>query len=206
MRLVPSPPFASLALVLAIASLTAACGDDGSTDTGAETGPAASTSAGSSSTSTSTSAGSSSEGGSSTGADDLDSTGSTAAASSDDGTTTGGPAGDPSYHPPNGGSCPDGTLPVTLPGAQLCAPFCDGADDMCPAAATGDAPPECRPFAGMGGSGDACDDVTPCADDETCSGGSCADIAFFACQLLCTMGETCPDGMACSGIGTCGYP
>jgi hypothetical protein len=193
--------FASLVLALVLASLPSACGDDGGNDTGAETVIATSTGEGSSSTGPAAS---------STGPDDsgtttADGTGSTAAASSDDGSTT-GPTGDPTYPPIDGGMCPGGTLPVMLPGAQLCAPFCGGPDDACPAAATGTAMPQCTAFAGMGGSGDPCDDVSPCPDGETCDDGACAEIAFHACQLGCGMGEICPDGMACSGIGTCGYP
>jgi hypothetical protein len=203
MRRSPSPRLAALALLFPLASLTPACGDDdGPTDTGAETGPAASTSE----SSPGTTAASSSEDGSTTSADGLDSTGSTAAASSEDDGTTTGPAGDPTYPPPDGGSCPQGTAPVVLPGAQLCAPFCGDEADQCPPAATGDAPAMCTPFAGRGGSGDPCDDSTACPDGETCDAGSCVAVAFFACQLRCGMGETCPDGMECSGIGTCGYP
>jgi len=204
MRVRPSLRFTPLPFALVLASLAAACGDDGgnddANDTAAQTGTVGSTGDGSTSTGTdSTSTGS----GSSTAAVDSTST-SSDATSSDDGTT--GPGGDPAYPPPDGGECPDGFLPVTLPGAEICAPFCGGPDDACPTAATGDAMPQCTPFAGPGGSGDACDDATTCPDGETCNDGACAQIAFFACQLLCGMGETCPDGMECSGIATCGYP
>lgn len=204
MRLVPSPRFDSFALALLLASPGLACGDDGTTDTGAETNPVASTSEGTSSTGAAT--GTSSSGGD-TSSGSLDDTGSTtaAASSSSDGNTTGS-AEDPTYPAPDAGACPDGTLPVTLPGAEICAPFCGGPDDVCPPAATGEALPQCTPFAGNGGSGDPCDDATPCPDGETCTEGACVTIAFFACQLSCAMDETCPDGMACSGIATCGYP
>jgi hypothetical protein len=202
MRLPPLPPLRSLALALALPLLAPACGDDGGGgETGAETGPPP---GGTSEGSSSTGAGSSSTG-ADTSTGSVDSTGSTAPASSDDGSTT-GPTGDPAYPPPVGGACPDGTLPVNLPGTEICAPFCDGLDDECPAAATGNAVGQCTPFAGAGGSGDPCDDATPCPDGETCNDDACAEIAFFACQLLCAMGETCPDGMECSGIATCGYP
>lgn len=200
MRLVPASRFDSLALALLLASPTLACGDDGGTEMGAETTPVASTSEGTSSTGAATST---SSGGTSSGS--LDDTSTTAAASSsDDGNTT-GPAGDPTYPAPDAGTCPDGTLPVMLPGATLCEPFCGGPDDACPPAATGDATPVCTPFAGDMGSGDACDDATPCSDGETCTDGACVEIAFYACQLSCDMDETCPDGMECTGVA-CGYP
>lgn len=206
MRFVPSLRLGAVVLPLALASLIAACGDDGG-DTGAETTLGTTTAAADTSTgepdATGTSTAATTEG-TTTGTLD-ESTGSTTAAATDD-TTGGGPVGDPAYPPPVDGTCPQGTLPVTLPGAEICAPFCGGPDDACPAAATGNAMPQCLPFAGAGGSGAACDDVTPCPDGETCDGGQCAEIAFFACQLMCPAGETCPDDMACSGIGTCGYP
>lgn len=196
---IASPRSSSLALILLLAPLVAACGDDSAGDTGVATGPVASTGAGSSTTADT------SEGSTSTGAPE-DSTGSTAAPTSDADSTTGS-ASDPTYPPPNAGVCPDGTVPVLLPGAELCAPFCAGETDPCPEAASGDAATRCTPFAGQGGSGDACDELTPCPAGETCSAeGSCSDVAFHACQLFCDMGQTCPEGMACSGIGTCGYP
>lgn len=203
MRLVSSLRLGSVVVTLALASLPAACGDDGGeteaeTTPGISTGPATSTTGEPDASSTSTAT----PDDTSTGMLD-ESTGSTAAATDD---TTGGPTGDPTYPPIVGGTCPQGTLPVTLPGTQLCAPFCGGPDDVCPPAATGDAMPQCFPFAGEGGSGAACDDVTPCPDGETCDDGACVEVAFYACQLLCPMGVTCPDDMACSGIGTCGYP
>lgn len=205
MRLLASLRLASLLPALAIAPLPLACGDDGGTDdandTAAQTGPVGSTgddttTTGASSSSTSADASSSTS---------ADGTGSTTAGSTDDGSTT-GPAGDPAYPPPEGGECPEGNLPVALPGAEICAPFCGGPDDACPIPATGDAMPVCTPFAGDGGSGDPCEDSSTCPDGETCNDGACAEIAFFACQLFCAMGETCPDGMECSGISTCGYP
>jgi hypothetical protein len=198
MRFVASLRIRSLAVSLALASLPAACGDDGGeTDSMAgisTTAPASSTGeTDGSSTSAATGESTSTTG---------ESTASTAA----DDTTGGGPMSDPTYPPIVDGSCPQGTLPVTLPGARLCAPFCGGVEDRCPAAVTGNAVPQCMPFAGQGGSGAQCDDVTPCPDGETCSAGACADVAFYACQLMCLAGEACPDAMACSGIGTCGYP
>lgn len=204
MRLPPSLRLASVPLTLALASLVA-CGDDGGSESGAETTPATSTSPTSSTTAEpETSTTDASTGGTTATLDD--DTGTTAAATSDDGTTATGPTGDPMYPPIVDGMCPQGTLPVMLPGSQLCAPFCNGPDDACPPGFTGDAEPACLPFAGPGGSGDACDDATPCPNGETCDDGACAEVAFFACQLLCGMGEACPDDMACSGIGTCGYP
>lgn len=204
MRLAPSPRLDVFALALLLVSPMLACGDDGGTETGAETAPVASTSEGSSSTGAATGS-SSSSGDPSSGSLDDTSTTAAASSSSDDGNTT-GPAEDPTYPAPDAGACPDGTLPVMLPGAEICAPFCGGPDDVCPPAATGDATPLCTPFAGQGGSGDACDDATPCPDGETCSEGACVEIAFYACQLSCVMDEACPDGMACSGFATCGYP
>lgn len=184
-------------LALVLASLTLACGDDGGGDTGAETGPIASTSASTTmSSADSTTDASTVEG----------STASTAADSSEAESTT-GPAADPTYPRPDAGACPDGTVPVLLPGAELCAPFCGGEADQCPSAASGDASARCTPFAGEGGSGDACDEITTCPDGETCrNDGSCGEVAFWACQLFCDMGQACPEAMACSGIGTCGYP
>jgi hypothetical protein len=204
MRFVPSLRLRFVTVTLALASL-AACGDDGGSETGAETSPATSSDPTSTTTGEPDASTSTATGDVTTGTLD-ESTGSTAAASStDDGATT-GPTGDPTYPPIDGGACPQGTLPVNLPGVQLCAPFCDGIDDACPPAASGEAVPACFPFAGGGGSGDACDDATPCPDGETCNDGACAEVAFYACQLLCGMGEACPESMACSGIGTCGYP
>lgn len=180
-----------------------ACGDDADTDTGAETNPIPGT--GDDTSSSGADPGSSSGGadtGSGTAA--VDDTGSSGPASTDD-ATTGGPSGDPEYPPPVSGDCPVDTLPVMLPGASICAPFCGGPDDACPAAATGDATPQCTPFAGAGGSGNACSGDDECPDGELCDDEACVTIAFYACQLRCDMGETCPDAMTCSGIATCGY-
>lgn len=194
---------ASLALALLLAPL--ACGDDDGTDTGAETAPvtgtseAGSTSTGEPSTSTSTDASTSSSTGT------LDDSSTTAAGSSSE-SSGGPPAGDPTYPLPDAGGCPDGTLEVALPNASICAPFCGGPDDVCPPAASGEASPACVPFAGPGGSGDPCDEVTQCSAGETCQDGTCSEVAFHACQLLCDMGQLCPDDMVCSGIATCGYP
>lgn len=195
-----SPRLRSLALPLAFATLLPACGDDDGTETGAsatasDTSPTSSTTdSDPSSTGATTTAASSG----STAAD------STSADSSAD--TTTGPAGDPTYPPIEDGTCPGGTVTVMLPGAELCAPFCGDAGDTCPMAATGDAPAECTPFVGKDGSGDACDEVTPCPKGEACDDGSCGTVAFWACQLRCDQDQTCPEGMECSGIGTCGYP
>ncbi|MCX4246876.1 hypothetical protein [Paraliomyxa miuraensis] len=189
----------TLAIPLVVAPLSA-CGDDEG-ETGATTTTTTNSTASSSSTdadSGTTAVATTDEPGTST---DM---ASTTAESAD--STTGGPAGDPAYPPIDNGSCPSGTAPVLLPGAHVCAPFCGSADDMCPMAASGDAPAQCTPFAGMGGSGDPCDDMTPCAMNETCNEGTCADVAFWACQLVCADGQACPDGMQCSGVGTCGYP
>ncbi len=205
MRFARSPRFAFLALTLVLASPALACGDDEGTDTGADTTPLPGTSEGSTSTgdaSTSTGADAST---SSTTAS-VDGTSSTTAAESSEGDSTTGSDEDAASPQPDGGACPDGFLPVSLPGAEICAPFCGGPDDACPVAATGDAAPQCTPFAGKGGSGDPCDDATTCPNGETCNDGACTAIAFHACQLFCAMGETCPDAMECSGIGTCGYP
>ena len=84
--------------------------------------------------------------------------------------------------------------------------MCTGADDACRMPATGDAVPQCTPFLGAGGSGDPCDAMTPCGAPEVCGPeGSCGEVAFWACQLACDAGQSCPDGMSCSGFGTCGY-
>lgn len=202
MRLLPSLRLASVTLTLTLT--LAACGDDDGSEGGAETTPETSTSP-TSSTAAEPDTGTSAATDDGTTAT-LDDTGTTAVASSEDGTTATGPTGDPTYPPMEDGACPQGTLPVMLPGSQLCAPFCDGPGEACPPAASGDAVPTCVPFAGPGGSGAACDDAMPCPEGETCDDGACAEVAFFACQLLCGMGEACPDDMACSGIGTCGYP
>ncbi|MCA9707245.1 MAG: hypothetical protein KDK70_15440 [Myxococcales bacterium] len=195
---IPLPSILRRGGALACICLLLACGDDEGSDTAMVTGPV------STGDPTSTT-GTTSEDGSTSGSAD-GSTGGTTAGSSDGGSTTGA-AEDPSYPMPDGGNCSGGTAPVMLPGAEICAPFCTGRADACPAAASGDAPPVCTPFLGNGGSGDPCDEMTPCAMGEACSPeGTCGDVAFWACQLACTDGETCPDGMICSGIGTCGYP
>ena len=115
--------------------------------------------------------------------------------------------GDPTYPIPTGGNCPDNTVNVTLPGAEVCAPFCNGEGDACPAAATGDATSTCTPFAQAGGSEDPCEDSSTCPMGEACSvEGTCVSVAFWACRLLCDAGETCPDTMTCAGGLSCGYP
>jgi hypothetical protein len=197
-----SPRLASSILAVLFAPLLA-CGDDDGTSPMLETGlpmTDGTSSTGEASTSTSADTGST---GTTAAVDDTTAT--ATAASTDDGSTT-GPLGDPAYPPPDGGTCPDDTLPVALPGAEICAPFCAGPDDPCPMPASGDAVPQCTPFAGEGGSGDACSDAIPCPDGELCSEKACVMIAFHACQLSCAMNETCPDDMQCSGIAVCGYP
>lgn len=206
MRFLASLRLASLLPALVAASLPLACGDDDGTDDANDTAAQTSTIGSTDDDSTSTGASSSSTGADTSSSTNADSTGSTAASSSSDDDSTTGPVGDPAYPPPDGGQCPDGYLPVALPGAEICAPFCGGPDDACPTPATGNPMPFCTPFAGAGGSGDPCEESRECPDGETCNDGACAEIAFFACQLFCGMGEACPDGMECSGISTCGYP
>jgi hypothetical protein len=94
-------------------------------------------------------------------------------------------------------------------GGVVCAPKC-GANDMCPAAATGDAPAEC--LFNPGSSGMMCmkmGDMCP-GEDEECvqtGGGGMACLAPpDHCVLLCTGGETCPDGMECFDDLVCQYP
>lgn len=186
---------------LACLCLLLACGDDDGGDEGGVTGPAGSSGPSASSTDT-TAAGSSS------GPADSSSSGvgPGSSGSSGEGSTT-GTASDPVYPQPDGGACPGNTFPVTLPQSEICAPACTGRGDACPAAATGDAPAQCTPFLSNGGSGDPCDEVTPCGAGEACdAGGMCVEVAFWACQLVCAGGESCPDGMVCNGIQTCGYP
>lgn len=193
-------------LVLACAVLLACGGDDDSDSSGAVT----TIGAGSNTTGEATSGddddessgGSTGEGGSSStgGAVDTSSGGSSSGDS-------GGAMGDPTYPIPTAGNCPDNTVNVTLPGAEVCAPFCNGEGDACPAAASGDATPTCTPFAQAGGSEDPCDDSSTCPMGEACSvEGTCVSVAFWACRLLCDAGETCPDTMMCAGGLSCGYP
>lgn len=197
---------ASIAMRPAIAILSVciigmpACGGDDAPDTGTgapsttgtdpTTGPDPGTTA---SESSSTDAASSSTG--------ADSSSSTAAAD-----TTGGAPEDPSYPAPEGGVCPDQTAPIMLPGGSVCAPFCAGADAPCPAPASGDAVPECTPFAGKGGSGLPCTDDGDCTDAEACgTDDTCIAVAFWGCRLLCDGTTTCSDGMTCAG-DACAYP
>jgi hypothetical protein len=123
-----------------------------------------------------------------------------------DSSSTGDAPSDPSYPRPDGGTCPDDTVPIALPGANVCGPFCAGADAACPDPSSGDATPVCTPFADEGGSG------TPCVDHGDCDGGeacgaddTCVAVAFWACRLECAGGETCSDGMTCTQ-DACGYP
>jgi len=186
--------------------LLACGGDDGSDSSGAVTtiGAGSNTTGGSTSgeaESSGDSTGEAESGGTSTGGADT----STGGADSSSG-GSGGAMGDPTYPTPTAGECPDNTVNVTLPGAEVCAPFCTGEGDACPAAATGDATPVCTPFAQAGGSEDPCDDSSTCPMGEACSvEGTCVAVAFWACRLLCDQGETCPDTMMCAGALSCGY-
>jgi hypothetical protein len=183
-----------------------ACGDDGG-DTGTSVGTSAtagvSTGEDGSSTSSggSSDASSSSEAGSGSGSSDAGSSGGGSSSS-------GGPGGDPLYPPLQDGMCPGGEVPTMLPGGSVCAPFCDGEGAQCPAAATGDAVGTCTPFErDGGGSGDPCETHDMCPREEACGiEGTCIAVAFWACRLLCDGGQTCPDAMQCTSIGTCGYP
>lgn len=201
MRTASAIPLCSILVCAVIA-----CGGDDGSDSGATTpttdATAVSDPATSATTDSTTDAGTStaetsSAGGSSTDAESS----STAAADS-----TGGVAGDPSYPAPDGGVCPDQTAPITLPGGSVCAPFCAGADAPCPAPASGDATPECTPFADEGGSGTPCTDHGDCSGGEACGAdGVCVAVAFWGCRLQCEGKTTCSDGMTCAG-GACAYP
>ena len=185
-----------------------ACGDDGgSTATSVATMTAGSTGE---ATGSSTDASEGSEGSTGAGESSSGSGGATTSSgsSSDGGSSTTGVAGDPSYPPLEGGACPGGEVPTQLPGGSLCAPFCTGDAAMCPDAATGDAVPTCTPFERDGsGSGDPCETHDTCPMGEACGiDGTCIAVAFWACQLRCDGGEVCPDAMACTSIGACGYP
>ena len=190
------------AVALATCVLVVACGGDDDDDDGGvvETG-----STSSSSSSDTLSSGTSSEGPGdvSTGADTT-----TSESSSDgaDASTTGGPE-DPSYpQPSDAGACPNDTVPIQLPGASVCGPFCAGPDAACPAPSSGDAVPTCTPFADEGGSGTPCRTHDECPDEAACApDGTCVVVAFWACRLLCDAGQACSDGMTCAA-GACGYP
>jgi hypothetical protein len=185
-------------------ALVVACGgdDDTNDDGAAETGTTLTSSSNGASSSTDTSSG---------GLDDGSSSGNhtTTSEESTEGageSTTGGPE-DPSYPPPNdAGVCPNDTVPIELPGASVCGPFCAGADAACPAPSGGDAEPTCTPFADEGGSGTPCRTHDECPENEACApDGTCVAVAFWACRLLCDAGQTCSDGMTCAG-DACGYP
>ncbi|MEM9461985.1 MAG: hypothetical protein AAGF11_47945 [Myxococcota bacterium] len=203
---------ACLSLAVSLTVAGGACGDDGGEE-GGGTGSVTETSAPGPSSGSTSMQGSSgpadgSSGGNTTGAtgDGSISDGATSDGATSDGATTGA-AEDPVYPRPEGNNCPGGTAPITLPQSVICAPFCAGRGDVCPAPAGGDAPAQCIPFLGNGGSGDLCDDMTPCGPNEGCDmGGMCVEISFWACQLVCADGQSCPDGMICNGINTCGYP
>lgn len=178
-----------------------ACGDDGGGDEAATTGAATT---GATTSSTGAVEGSSTAIATSGGA----STGTTGEAASSSGAvdSSGGPGGDPSYPEPQGGVCPDGAYPVTLPGASVCAPACAGADAACPAAASGDAEPTCTPFAQPGGSETPCTEHGDCTGGEACDpSGICVAVAFWGCRLVCSDGAMCPDGLTCA-TDACGYP
>lgn len=181
--------------------LGSACGSDEANDSGFGSGAP---------TSTGPSMATASSGGATTQGDDTSTTSITGAENTDAGAPTGegtgGTAEDPSYPAPVGGACPGGEAVVQLPGASICAPFCAGADAMCPAAATGAAPAECTPFAQQGGSADVCKTHETCPAGEACGlESACVSVAFWGCRLLCT-GDTCPDGMVCDAGNVCGYP
>jgi len=196
-RLLLAPQPALLVGALALVFSIPGCGDD----SGGEEGPATSLTSDGATSTPMTSEGSSSTDsapGSSSGAADTTTTG--------EGQSTGA-AEDPAYPMPDGGTCDGGTAPVVLPGAEVCSPFCSGTGDPCPAASSGDAPAECTPFLGDGGSGDPCSEDMPCSGTEACGmDGTCGEVAFWACQLVCIDGQACPEGMTCAGFGTCGYP
>ena len=187
--------------------LAAACGDDGgggaTTITPAGTSTDASTGASTSSTTDATQASESS-----TGVGSESSTGGSGSSeSSGSGSSTGTIAGDPAYPPVEGGACPGDAAPTQLPGGSICAPFCRGDGAKCPAAATGDAAATCTPFERDGGSGDPCETHATCPRGEACGlEDTCVAVAFWACQLVCDGGQTCPDDMTCTTIGACGYP
>jgi len=187
-------------LCIALLLCAPACGDDGDAEQSSGTtavGPA---------TDDATSAASSTSGAADEGSSSDDGGSSGLASSSGEASSSGGDVADPSYPPIDGGMCEGGTAPVMLPDASLCAPFCTGRADTCRDAASGDAPAQCTPFLDMQGSGDPCDAKTPCTAPEECgTEGTCGEVAFWACQLVCGGGEACPDGMHCSSIGTCGY-
>lgn len=178
-------------------ALASCGGDDGG---GESTGIASASDTGTGSSGTSGAASSSGDGGaSSSGGVDASSSG--AADSS-----SGGVAEDPEYPAPQGGTCPQPTVPVELPGASSCAPTCAGADAPCPAAASGDATGVCTPFEQEGGSGTPCTEHADCTGGEACGGaGTCVAVAFWGCRLRCSDGASCPDAMICAG-DSCGYP
>lgn len=191
------------AIASATCALVVACGgdddanDDGVADTGTLT---------SSSSDASTSSDTSSDGLDDTSSSGGDTTTSEGSSDGADESTTGDPE-DPSYPPPNdAGACPDGTVPIELPGVSICGPFCAGPEAACPAPSSGDAEPTCTPFADEGGSGMPCRTHDECPDDEACApDGTCVAVAFWACRLLCDAGQSCGDGMTCAA-GACGYP
>lgn len=195
-------------LVLAC-SLFACGGDDGGSPTTTGVTTIGADDGGDTTGAGSTTAGPGSDGGSSGDAVSSSSgdPGESTAAVDDTAGTTGEPA-DPEYPAPDGaGTCPEGTAMLDLAGATACAPFCAGPDAPCPAAATGDATPECTPFEMPGGSGDPCTTHDECSGGEACGvDDTCVAVAFWGCRLLCDAGQTCPDAMTCSGVGACGYP
>lgn len=192
----------ALGLVLLFA---AGCGDDGG---GESTSADSITSAGTSADGTSSDGSTTTGDGSSGSSTDTTTTGTstTDASSSGAGSTGGGSVDDGTYPSPAGGTCPNGTASINVPAGELCGPFCEDRDDVCPGAESGAATAECIPFEQNGGSGTACMDDGECGGSEACgTGGTCVSVAFWACRLSCANGETCPDAMQCSG-NLCGYP
>jgi len=127
-------------------------------------------------------------------------------------TTTGG-AADPNWPAPDPMNpmmpCEEGFAAASFSmGGVVCAPKCD-VQDMCPDGATGDAQPAC--VFNPDSSGAACKMGDVCeAEKEDCvmtGGGGMACLAPSShCVLLCTGGETCPDGMQCFDDLICQYP
>ncbi len=197
----------SLTAVSALALILAACsGDDGGATSDGVSSDA-------STTQDMTQGSTSSTGGSSGSGGDASSSGSAGATSSSTGDattgdatagTTGGGAEDPNYPSPGDVGCAGETAPIMLPGGAVCAPFCDGPGGACPAPADGDAMPVCAPFEN-GGSMAPCGGDGECAGSEVCWDGSCIEVAFWACNIDCSGGETCPSGMSCIA-GLCAYP
>lgn len=187
----------SIACTWICLALAGCGGDDGDAES---TGIASVSDTATASASSSSGSSSSSDGGASSSS----SGGSSSSGAAD--SSSGGVAEDPEYPAPQGGTCPDQTAPVELPGASSCAPFCAGADAPCPAPGSGDATGVCTPFEQDGGSGTPCTEHGDCTGGEACgAAGTCVAVAFWGCRLRCSDGSTCPDAMVCAG-DSCGYP